>query len=541
MIKSIIAILLCLPFLVKAQDSASVSNDRGWHLKDKQTDSVYGISLDKAYEFLAQHNRKAKKKNKVIVGIIDSGVDTLHQDLVSVLWLNPKEDKKKYNGKDDDKNGYIDDVYGWNFIGNANGKNVNKDSYEVIRVYHQFKATYANVTDTATIADKKQYHNWLAAKKEVESYSTDEKKQQVANMKLMVNGLTKADSVLRKAMGKEEFTGAELKNASLTGMAETVKNQVLGFLQMSQQMETTNKKYLKEMTDYVNGEQQKASAMTTPPIAYRNDVVKDNYSDFNDNHYGNHDVMAASATHGTHVAGIIGAARNNGLGMDGVADNVALMAVRAVPDGDEHDKDIALAIRYAVDNGAKVINMSFGKALSPEKSWVDEAVKYAAAHDVLLVHAAGNEGENLDSTSNFPTDKLDDGTRASNWITVGASGDVKEGGIVAPFSNYGKKDVDVFAPGLRIYSTVPGIDKYEFLQGTSMASPVVAGIAALIRSYYPKLTAVQVKEIIEKSVVKVPEKVIKPGTPDQYVTLDDLCRTGGIVNAYEAVKLAETY
>jgi subtilisin family serine protease len=273
-------------------------------------------------------------------------------------------------------------------------------------------------------------------------------------------------------------------------------------------------------------------------------VVKDNYKDFNDKFYGNGNVQVSnkSALHGTHVSGIIAASRNNGVGMDGIADNVKIMMLRAVPDGDEHDKDIALAIRYAVDNGAQVINMSFGKGFSPEKQWVDDAVKYAESKGVLLVHAAGNDAKNVDTTFNYPSPSyVKDGKRAGNWITVGASGpnNEKPNSLTAGFSNYGKKEVDVFAPGVKIYATVPGGNTYRDLQGTSMASPVVAGVAALILQYFPNLSAQQVKMVIEKSAQKPDFKVKNPETQDE-VSLGDLSKYGGVVNAYEAVKLAST-
>jgi cell wall-associated protease len=249
--------------------------------------------------------------------------------------------------------------------------------------------------------------------------------------------------------------------------------------------------------------------------------------------------------HGTHVSGIIAAKRNNGKGMDGIADNVRIMMIRAVPDGDEHDKDIANAIRYAVDNGARVINMSFGKDFSPGKKWVDDAVKYAESKNVLLVHAAGNDHKDLDSTDNFPSSFLKESkTKATNWITVGASSDPSAEAdfrsYTASFSNYGKKEVDVFAPGTRIYSTVPGGNNYRNLQGTSMASPVVAGLAALVLSYNPQLTAAQLKWVIEKSATPLTQKVKLPGSEDDMVQLSDLSQTGGVVNAYQALKLAAT-
>jgi subtilisin family serine protease len=249
--------------------------------------------------------------------------------------------------------------------------------------------------------------------------------------------------------------------------------------------------------------------------------------------------MADFSMHGTHCAGIIGAARNNGKGMDGIADNVRIMALRVVPDGDEHDKDIALAIRYAVDNGAQIISMSFGKSYSPQKQWVDEAFAYAESKNVLLIHAAGNDAKNVDSADNFPNPNYVNGGRAGNVITVGASAEPLSGSHVASFSNYGKKEVDVFSPGAKIYSTLPGGNNYGNLSGTSMACPLVAGIAALTLEYFPGLSAKQLKYVIEKSAQQPKDKVNKPGTEEK-VPMSELSKTGGIVNAYEAVKLAAT-
>jgi len=303
-------------------------------------------------------------------------------------------------------------------------------------------------------------------------------------------------------------------------------------------MDMSNKEFVEGFGEYVTSQVKKSEAADKAPEDYRGEIVQDNYKDINDRFYGNGDVMASTPFHGTHVSGIIAAARNNGKGIDGIADNVRIMMVRAVPDGDEHDKDIALAIRYAVDNGAKVINMSFGKGFSPEKKWVDDAVKYADEKGVLLVHAAGNDAADVDTAWNFPTPVMLDNERAPNWITVGASGDPKAGGITASFSNYGKKEVDVFAPGVKIYSTIPGGDTYGNAQGTSMASPVVAGIAAFLLEYFPTLSPEQVKAVIEESAQKPSMKVDVPGSDGDEVSLSDISRTGGLVNAYEAAKLA---
>nr|MBP6416413.1 S8 family peptidase [Chitinophagaceae bacterium] len=512
---------------------------KGWHMMDKATTGYYGLSVDKAYQFVKTKKLKSKT---VIVAVIDSGIDTLHEDLKAVLWKNPKEIPG--NGIDDDKNGYVDDIYGWNFLGGRDGQNVEQDSYEAARVYHKYKSKYSgkDIDPSSLSKDERfEYEMWKRSENEIAGDSKDSGLELIFLKRAYTNCL-KADSILRKAMQKEKFTGKELGDYNPTDSeVKKAKNNLFSLMSGNDAMESTNEEFLEGFGDYVNGEEKKAEAGNTPPKTYRADVVKDNYSDFNDKFYGNNDVMVSnkSALHGTHVSGIIAASRSNGKGMDGVADNVKIMSLRAVPDGDEHDKDIALAIRYAVDNGAHVINMSFGKSFSPEKKWVDEAVKYAESKGVLMVHAAGNDAKNLDTTFNYPTPQLLDGTKPNNWITVGASGDPKAGGLTANFSNYGKNEVDVFAPGVKIYSTVPGGDTYQNLQGTSMASPVVAGLAAFILEYYPNLSAAQVKMVIEKSSQKPADKVKNPGN-DEMVPLTDLSRAGGVVNAFEAIKLAST-
>lgn len=505
---------------------------KGWHMMDKTKDGYHGISVDKAYEFVKAKKLKSKT---VIVAVIDSGVDTLHEDLKPVLWKNSKEIPG--NGVDDDKNGYVDDVYGWNFLGGRDGKNVEQDSYEAARVYHKFKDKWGSKenVDLASLspADAFEYQSWVRAKQEIVG---EVNPLEVLQLRRMSKTMKSGDSVIRGDIKKDEYSCKDLSSyTSAVTSAQQTRDILLRICKANDNEEITNQQIL----DQLEGDLNKMEASEKAPKKYRADVVQDNYEDLNDKFYGNGNVMVSnkSALHGTHVSGIIGAARGNGKGMDGVADNVRIMTLRAVPDGDEHDKDIALAIRYAVDNGAQVINMSFGKSFSPEKKWVDEAVKYAESKGVLLVHAAGNDGKNLDTTFNYPTPQMLEGKRPNNWITVGASGDPKAGGITASFSNFGKAEVDVFAPGVKIYSTVPGGNTYQNLQGTSMASPVVAGLAAFIMSYYPTLSAAQVKTVIEKSSKNPGVDVRNPGN-DEMVNLAELSRSGGVINAYEAIKLA---
>lgn len=533
---AVLPFLILCSFSVKSQTS---TNTKVWYQQDSAADFVDGISLDKAYQFL-----KGKKSTPVIVAVIDSGVDTTHEDLKKIIWTNKKEIPG--NGIDDDHNGYVDDVHGWNFLGNKNGDNLNKTSDERSRVYYKYKDRYEGKTiDTNALSTDERwtYEEWQKAAAEM-NISSDEQ-MEVMMLDALDKTLRKQDAVLQEELGKKEYSLSDLeKTENLSMKGKQARTSYMNILKIEQaDSSTTNTAILSDLEEYLDSKRSALENKSTAPPDYRAQTVKDNYYDINDKFYGNNDVMGPDAEHGTHVTGIIAAQRDNNIGTNGIADNVQVMMVRAVPDGDEYDKDIALAIKYAVDNGAKVINMSFGKGFSPEKKWVDEAVKYAEDHDVLMVQAAGNSSDNIDSSDNFPNPHfLYIKNTPENYITVGAYGDpsVNNGKFIAYFSNYGKNNVDVFAPGVKIYSTLP--HSYGYLDGTSMASPVVAGIAGLIRSYYPQLNAEQVKYAIVNSTTElgtVNRPIKNDNTTLEAVNMQELAR-GGLVNANAAVKLAAT-
>lgn len=515
-----------------------------WYLKDPATDSIYGIALNRAYGFLQQ---KQKKGIPVIVAILDSGVDTTHEDLRKNLWRNPGEIPG--NGKDDDRNGYIDDVYGWNFLGGKDGKNLLKASSEKARVYHRYKSQYDNaVIDTLHLspAEKYQYYWWKKSAEEMRGGAEEE--DQLRFISLTQRTLKKYDDILRLEMKKEVYTIDDIEKFVPSHPAG--KDAKMGFLTFLRLIEADNEVSNQQLMYELNKELEKmradSAARTSAPDDGRKNIVRDEYNNPSDSLYGNPDVMAdlEGAMHGTHVAGLIGAVRNNGIGLDGVADQVQLMILRVVPDGDEYDKDIALAIRYAVNNGAKIINMSFGKSFSPEKNWVDSAVLYAEAHDVLLVHSAGNESVSLDEKIKFPNPRLEKLNRkANNFITVGASSDRIFGPCLsASFTNYSSQVVDLFAPGVKIYSTQPGGNVYGKHDGTSFSSPLVSGIAALIRSYYPSLTAAEIISILNSTVTSLKgTSTCLPGSERNAGTIEwtSLCKTAGIVNAYQAIQAAD--
>ncbi len=491
---------------------------KDWMLKSP-IDGIYGMDVDGAYKFLT-----GKKSTTVIVAVIDSGVEVDHPDLKDNIWINSKEIPN--NGIDDDGNGYIDDINGWDFIGGKGG-DVFHDTYEITRLFKIYSDKFSNVNPSSlTGVDKSQYEEYQKIKPKFEA-DKKEADQEYAFYNQIYSSITK----LLEEMGTKEPTATDLERYRTEDkQLATAKLILQSILSKGNKISDI----IDELEEGVKYYESKSKYGLNPEYNSRT-IVGDNYEDANEHYYGNNEVEGPDAMHGTHVSGIIGAVRNNNIGIDGICADVKIMVIRAVPDGDERDKDVANAILYAVNNGAKVINMSFGKQYVYNKKVVDEAIKYAMSKDVLLVHGAGNDALNCDVISVYPNDQLLDKTIVNNFLNIGAN-DVS--GNTASFSNFGKKNVDVFAPGVQIYSTVTDY-KYKYLDGTSMASPAACGVAALIRSYYPGLTASQIKDIMIKSVYKPKMKVSYPGNEKKKTTYKKLCVSGGLVNALNAVKLAD--
>jgi len=501
---------------------------KNWHLKDINDDGVAGISLDKAYKLLKDNNRKS---TPVIVAILDSGVDTTHDDLKPFLWVNTAETPN--NGIDDDHNGYVDDIHGWNFLGNANGENIDGETLELTREYARLSKYFAN-KDTNNISTQDK-SNWEYFKKVRANYLSQitEKKNEVAILQSILEKAKKATYALKAYLKRDSITKEDvvkLKNLE----NDTIKNYAKFYEKMIKNNFSENE-FLKQ----INNTKKDLETELNPECNVRA-IVGDNPSDKNDSIYGNPDVTGPSSGHGTFVAGIVGADRNNNNDAFGIADNIKFMILRIVPGGDERDKDVANAIKYAANKGARVMNMSFGKSYSPDKYMVDEAIKLAAKKQVLLVHAAGNEGEDNDIITHFPTPYSSDGKLLTPfWLDIGASNIKADEDLAASFSNYGQKNVDLFAPGVKIFSTSPN-HRFQSSNGTSAACPVVSGVAALIMSYFPELSTAEVKEILLKSVVKYKLKVNIPTEKEDKgkSSFKKLSVTGGIVNAEKAVKLA---
>jgi len=503
-----------------------------WYNLDPHTNDVPGAAVDKAYRDLLK-SKKASKE--VIVAVIDGGIDIKHEDLKNNVWIN--KDEIPGNAIDDDNNGYVDDIYGWNFLGNANGENVLYENLEFVRIIRDLAPQFEGISSIDQVSENQKDDYRLLKRceiklaEELESYKTEQRE-----VEKFVQNIKELENALKEYTGKDNLNPEIIRKIETTDPAIEEAKFFMSLLYDRGYSDT----YLDEMQEYTSDYLEKHLNVDFKA----RHIVDDKVNDISDTRYGNNDVIGPDAFHGSFVAGIIAAQRNNKIGINGIANKVKIMTLRAVPKGDEYDKDIALAIRYAVDNGAHIINMSFGKEFSPQKHWVDDAMQYAAANDVLIIKAAGNDSNNVDEIIQYPTDILRNGDRLPNVITVGALASQFDLDMVGNFSNFGRKNVDLFAPGVDLISLYPE-DKYDSGSGTSFASPVVAGVAALIWSYFPELSSDEVKEIILKSANNNYRgmKVYNPesGFERKKVKFKKLSGTGGFVNAYDAIQLATKF
>jgi len=482
------------------------SLEESWSHLDLVNDTIPGVSLDRAYKEIVKEESKT-----IIVAVIDSGIDIAHEDLQENIWIN--EGEVPNNGIDDDKNGYIDDVNGWNFLGDSTNEQL-----EYVRLIASGDKSNPRFSEAQELHEK-----------EVKKYSSSKDRYEIIN-----NRIKSSDKKIKDFLGKEKYDKTDVSN--IASDDENILNSVNVIKQAYSFGYNSIDEITEELDGYIKSLNDRLNYYLNIDFNGRA-VVGDDPNNINDRKYGDNNVMPKNgSSHGTHVSGIIAAKRNNGIGINGAANNVKIMAIRNTPNGDEYDKDVALGVYYAVDNGAKIINMSFGKSFSPHSDWVRDAIAYAAEKDVLIVAAAGNNAENTDIVQYYPNDQLGVGDEVSdNFIKVGASTYNFDSNLVSSFSNYGKSSVDLFAPGSRIYSTYPEND-YEYAQGTSMASPLVAGIAALVWSQYPKLSASQLKRVLMASGLKFKKDISL--SDDSKLPFDELSKSGRLVNAYNALILA---
>jgi cell wall-associated protease len=523
---AISSVLLAAQLYVSAQTTnTDPRKHEQWYLKDLMTDGIPGISLDSALWLV-----RDKQPVPVIVAVIDAGVDIEHPELCNQLWINPRE--VAADGIDNDRNGYVDDVYGWNFLGTESGLIVKGENLEVTRLYKQYSDRFGNrKASEIKRSEREEYQLYQRIKIDYEAQLNEAVKKIALYMgfkETLVKNLKTVNKLLKgQELNAENLAKLEPKSPKKLEAVNMIREWyiVKGFTPEKVDSWIENEKNTINVKLNVNNNQRL--------------IVGDDLSDMSDSLYGNNNYSGETAGHGTSVAGVIASEAGNSAGIQGICRSARIMTIRVVPGGDEHDKDVALAIRYAVNHGAQVINCSFGKDYSPYKWMVDSAIRYAEAHGVLVVHAAGNDSRNIDDIDNYPSKSDLDGRYFSNMINIGASTSITGSKLVAGFSNYGRKEVDLFAPGADILSLRPD-SAYEKGSGTSLAAPVVSGVAALLLSYYPDLTPQDIISILLESSYKPDPylKVIIPGQDTEKIPFRDMSVSGGIVNAHSALKMA---
>ena len=484
------------------KSSLSKIDKKNWHNLDIEKDSVPGTSVERAYNELLNE----LKGKKVIVAVIDTGLDIDHRSLSENIWINKDE---KLNGKDDDNNGYIDDIHGWNYLGSS--YNETRDMTRILRDNKINNRKYNLVEEEI--------------QKEIKNSN-----EQLNILNYYIQILDESKELLSDYLDNDNFSIQDVNNIeTVDPKLNRAKNIYKDF-----EFYGYTKEYLNEgidqFNDFINYHFN---------VEFNGRTTNDDIYDISDRNYGDNNInnTKESESHSTHVSGIISGNRKIEDGNKGINNLAEIMVLRAVPNGDEYDKDVALAIRYAVDNGAKIINGSFGKYFSSNPEWVIDAIRYASDNDVLFIAGAGNESKDLDSLSNdnYPNDQYFNKAEFSDtFIKVGASSINLDENFTAYFSNYGKINVDIFAPGVDIYSSMPN-NKYKFQDGTSMASPVVAGIASLIMSYFPRLSAKKVKEIILESGIDIDLEIGNLGDKKNF---NEYSKSGKLINAYNALILA---
>ena len=484
------------------KSSLSKIDKKNWHNLDIEKDSVPGTSVERAYNELLND----LKGKKVIVAVIDTGLDIDHISLSENIWINKDE---KINGKDDDNNGYIDDIHGWNYLGSS--YNETRDMTRILRDNKINNRKYNLVEEEI--------------QKEIKNSN-----EQLNILNYYIQILDESKELLSDYLDNDNFSIQDVNNIeTVDPKLNRAKNIYKDF-----DFYGYTKEYLNEGIDQYND-----FINYHFNVEFNGRTTNDDIYDINDRNYGDNNInnTKESESHSTHVSGIISGNRKIEDGNKGINNLAEIMVLRAVPNGDEYDKDVALAIRYAVDNGAKIINGSFGKYFSSNPEWVIDAIRYASDNDVLFIAGAGNESKDLDSLSNdnYPNDQYFNKAEFSDtFIKVGASSINLDENFTAYFSNYGKINVDIFAPGVDIYSSMPN-NKYKFQDGTSMASPVVAGIASLIMSYFPRLSAKKVKEIILESGIDIDLEIGNLGDKKNF---NEYSKSGKLINAYNALILA---
>lgn len=534
-------------------------SDLDWFNCSFDKDGIYGAEVNKAYDFL----KDKKIKKRPVVAIIGTGLDIEHEDLKDAIWKNPKE--KKINGKDNDKNGYIDDIHGWNFLGGKDGtvmeKTMEEGDREFIRLFdkgygkyfYDGENFYQMINDKKTkvpapdnMNEYRYYVNRVLSESRIAgSYGGYQ-------LSYLIRDYGKHfDRMMRAKYPNQELTQKEFgicydpkaaKRDSLSEVAFMIY--IMGFTVSQTDSWDVVHNAIKSGDQITMAKEEYEKAMQQYGNDGRKEIVGDNYLDLNDYKYGNNVLLTSDAFAGTMLGGIIAANRENDWGMNGIMDKAELMTLRVkANEGEPYLKDVVLAIRYAVDNHADIIMLPQQATLYPDnqKKWVDEALKYAESKGVLVVVPTREYSVDMAKMEFYPNRWMTGEKELTNLMIVASS---DKNGNPSMSSNYGAKEVDLFAPGTDVYSSYTG-DTYQKASGAGLAAAATVGVAALIKAYYPELSGSQIRNLLIKSVTSRADAEVEKGirvkdrvTQDLFL-FGDLCLSKGILNAYNAVIAAD--
>ncbi|MBG7630454.1 MAG: S8 family serine peptidase [Bacteroidetes bacterium] len=524
----IILIISCTKNKTERPEFSQTKKFDHWHLKDYESDGVPGISLDKLYDELIK-NQKGKQ---IIVAIIDTEIDINHEDLKDFIWIN--NDEQPNNGVDDDNNGYVDDVNGWNFIGNKNGGNLICSNFSYTRKLKELIPIFKGKTKEEVGNDTLNFKIYQRALMDHQNMKR-QLKEDYEYVEFLNTGFPRSKKLLDSIFRGSTYTINQLDSLyTIFKKQDSIKAAdiyfMIDFLNFDMHGYADNLAYESNLIEkYSNN------------ISFDDRaIIGDNVNDIEDRDYGSPFITNSlkEFTHGSIVSGVLAAHRTNNKGVRGITNTVKLMPLCIQAKfGAETDKDLALSIKYAVENGAQVINISANRTYELHNEWVQQALLYAEEQNVLVVKGAGNSETDIDKIITYPNKNTKDHV-LNNFIVVGATGMELNSNFKPVWANYGRKTVDFYAPGESILTTTP-FDSYKVDSGSSLSTAITSGVAALLLSYYPDLKVSEIRQILMESATRYDLDIELDYDSNTTVPFSKLSNSGGVLNAFNAFVLAE--
>jgi subtilisin family serine protease len=539
---------------------AGYAQNENWHHLAPE-DGVFGAAIERAHA-AARESGLRPARRPITIALIGGGIDISHKAISDIIWVNRRE--RRINGRDNDRNGWIDDRHGWNFLGNDT-MTINslstmgdreflrlKDKYNHFLfvedgIAYMFDDELGALVETEPPADMEEFEYFLRVVTESELAETN---RGVMLAKAVVWYIREIGHSMRMAYPERVLTRTDFGEFVRAQQSTTAMQDALfafiDLMFMSANTEDWNTMAAFADTEFIPIQELRHERAMARRFPRERELIGDDPNDLNDKGYGNNNLLANNALRNTMIAGIIGAGGGQSE-IRGITNNVQIMTLRIEADfGEPYMKDMALAIRYAVEQGADIIQLGATNRLFPrhQSHWVEEALRYAEQRNVLVVIPVRDLSSNLDDFPFYPNRNLSTGT-LSNIITVAASDSL---GNPFLWANFSETELDIFAPGVEIKSAMPG-NRYAIDSGSAYAAAMVTGVAAFIKNYFPQITPAQMRQLLIDTVTDRSDAEVEKqyrataGSMRGRIATDlflfsDLCVSGGILNAERAIKEA---